>query len=389
MNKPLSQRKDLALLPNGFSDVLPPRAESEAASADVLLQTFRGFGFERIKPPLLEFEDSLLAPGVGERLAPETFRMMDPVSHRMLGVRSDITPQIARIASSRMASAPRPLRLMYANDVLRNRGSQTRTERQFTQTGCEIIGGADTIDGDIEVGMLAVIGLKALGINEITLDINIPNFAARLMSRNCDENIEDLEKAIERRDYDALAAMKGSVSGKIAAAMKASGAYKKALPALQGIFLDEDIAADVVRLTQFCEGMERALAQLSIEGVTLTIDVLEHAGFEYHRGLGFTLFAAQGTGELGRGGCYDVRFGSHEVREHAKGFTLYMDVIGKICVGVEAARKVLVDKSENWLVLKGLQAQGWVTLRGDVARGGAVYGCSHLYKDGKIVETSN
>lgn len=389
-NNPV-QHADLALLPNGFADILPPRAESEARSVDVLMKTFRAFGYQRVKPPLLEFEESLLAAGVGEILAPETFRIMDPVSHRMLGVRSDVTPQIARIASSRMADAPRPLRLTYANDVLRSRGSQIRTERQFTQAGCEIIGGADTVDGDVEMCMLAIIGLKSLGIANITMDLNVPNFAARLVERTPDENAEILQKAIERRDYDALMAAGGKASLKIAAAMKASGPYKKALPALQGIFLDEDIANDVVRLTLVCDGLEKALADLAYTDVSITIDVLEHAGFEYHKGLGFTLFAAQCSGELGRGGCYDVRFGTNSGGEHANGFTLYMDTIGKICTFTTDEKKILVDARESWRTVVDLQAQGWVVLRADVENCGdaARFGCSFLYKDGKIVETSN
>lgn len=385
------QHKDLALLPNGFADILPPRAESEARSVDVLMKTFRGYGYQRVKPPLLEFEESLLAAGVGELLAPETFRIMDPVSHRMLGVRSDVTPQIARIASSRMASVPRPLRLTYANDVLRSRGSQIRTERQFTQAGCELIGGADCIDGDVEMCMLAFIGLKALGIENITMDLNIPNFAARLVERAPDEDADILQKAIERRDSDALMVAGGRSALRIAAAMKASGAYKKALPALQGIFLDEDIASDVVRLTRVCEGLEKALTELAYTDVSITVDVLEQAGFEYHKGLGFTLFAAGCSGELGRGGCYEVRLGSESGGEHAKGFTLYMDTISKICSSIQDEKKILVGIAESWRVLVDLQAQGFVVLRGEVENGADAkrFGCSFLYKDGKIVETSN
>ncbi|MCH7887834.1 MAG: ATP phosphoribosyltransferase regulatory subunit, partial [Proteobacteria bacterium] len=102
-----------ALLPAGLRDVLPPDAEFEAGVVERLLATFAAFGYERVKPPLVEFEESLLA-GVGAATASATFRLMDPASQRMMGVRADVTPQIARIATTRLKAAPRPLRLGYS-----------------------------------------------------------------------------------------------------------------------------------------------------------------------------------------------------------------------------------------------------------------------------------
>jgi hypothetical protein len=93
-------------------------------------------GYQRVKPPLVEFEETLFA-GAGASMATSTFRMMDPVSHRMIGVRADMTPQIARIAATRLGGAPRPLRLSYAGQVLRVRGSEIRPERQIGQVGAD------------------------------------------------------------------------------------------------------------------------------------------------------------------------------------------------------------------------------------------------------------
>ena len=120
--KDLSQNN--ALLPSGFEDLLPPQAEAEYAAIATLMGVFRGFGYARVKPPLAEFEESLLAPGPGAALTQETFRVMDSDTHRMMGLRSDITAQIARIALSRLSEEKRPLRLTYANDVIRTRASQ-------------------------------------------------------------------------------------------------------------------------------------------------------------------------------------------------------------------------------------------------------------------------
>ena len=91
-----------ALLPAGLRDLLPPDAETEAGSVEALMEVFAAHGYQRVKPPLLEFEDSLLA-GSGAAVAEQTFRLMDPDSQRMMGLRADTTPQVARIATTRLA----------------------------------------------------------------------------------------------------------------------------------------------------------------------------------------------------------------------------------------------------------------------------------------------
>ena len=101
------------LLPTGLRDILPDDAVLEAETVEQIITVFGRNGYERVKTPLIEFEDGLLS-GAGSALTTQTFRLMDPVSQRMMGVRADITPQIARIARTRLSKAPRPLRLSYA-----------------------------------------------------------------------------------------------------------------------------------------------------------------------------------------------------------------------------------------------------------------------------------
>src|SRR5579863_8233070 len=123
-----------ALLPAGLRDMLPPDAETEASAVEALMEVFAAHGYQRVKPPLLEFEDSFLA-GSGAAVAEQTFRLMDPDSHRMMAVRSDTTPQIARIATTRLAEWVRPLRLSYAGQCLCVRGTQLGADRQVAQAG--------------------------------------------------------------------------------------------------------------------------------------------------------------------------------------------------------------------------------------------------------------
>lgn len=121
-----------ALLPAGLRDILPPEAGFEAEICETLAADFGSHGYDRVKPPLVEFEDSLTS-GAGAAVSADTFRLMDPVSQRMMGVRADMTTQVARIALTRLTDTPRPLRLSYTGEVLRVRGTQLRPERQFAQ----------------------------------------------------------------------------------------------------------------------------------------------------------------------------------------------------------------------------------------------------------------
>ncbi len=378
----------LALLPNGFADSLPPNAQAEADAIRILIDQFSSFGYQRVKPPLVEFEESLLAPGPGERLASETFRMMDPVTHRMLGVRSDITAQIARIVSSRMKEEPRPLRLTYANDVLRTSGSQMRTERQFTQVGCEIIGPAHCVQTDVEVCVLALSGLRALEIDNITLDLTIPGFVERVLGGIEDEALRArILKIVAQRDSDALLAFNMPETQLLADAMRASGVADKAIALLDKASFDPVITKYWERLKSVYSGVRDALNDLGVKGVSLTLDLLEQDGFEYHKAFGFTLFSLDARGELGRGGCYDVRFGADKSGETAKGFTLYMDTISKGRQVTTQGKRIFVSCAQSWGVITDLQQKGWIVVR-SAAEDEKPVDCTHIYENGKIVEIS-
>ncbi len=369
-----------ALLPNGFADLMPPFAENEANAIQLLMDKFASFGYRRIKPPLLEFEDSLLDGGIGSILASDTFRLMDPVSRRMLGLRSDVTPQISRIVSSRLKNEVRPLRLAYASDVLRVSGSQMRSERQFTQVGCELVAGDNGCDSDIEICVLAILGLKSLGINDITLDLTIPKFVSHILNDAADMGA--IEKAIKQRDIDALMSLDSKTARILAQAMAATGAASKALPMLEAIKFDSVMRGKIKHLKHVNIGVEKALSELGITDTSLSIDVLEQTGFEYHNGLGFTIFARNSRGELGRGGSYDLDFDGNENGEIARGFTLYMDSILQIIPHLVEKNHVFVLNGEPWSVISKLQNDGWVVVRGASPNDE----CTHIYENDKIMK---
>ncbi len=328
-----------ALLPSGFEDLLPPQAEVEYKAIATLIGAFSQFGYARVKPPMAEFEESLLAPGPGAALAAETFRVMDPVTHRMMGLRSDITAQIARVALSRLSEDARPLRLTYANDVIRTRASQARTQRQFTQVGCEMIG-QDDVHSDIEICVVMLKGLAALGMIGVTLDFALPRIAP------------DVFKATKTPESEI-----DSLRHKLA------GSADKALAALDKLKLPKDAKVNVKRLKAVVQGVEAAIEGLDLGGVSLTIDPLETRGFEYHNGLAFTVFAENIRGEIGRGGRYDIYEGDAP-KESAAGFTFYMDTLRQGLKNSEASKIKNVSFDADWSEIKMFQDDGYITVRG-------------------------
>ena len=288
------QPNSQGLLPKGFEDLLSPDAEGEAEAIACLMGVFKDSGYQRIKPPLMEFEESILGDGPGASLSDQTFRVMDKETGKMLAIRSDITPQIARIVSSRLNDVDGPLRLSYANDVVRMSGNQQRTLRQFCQVGCELID--DGSDANlVEVVELAAKGLQALGIQGISFDFTLPCIFEDVLGT----------AGVSNGDIDPLRA-------------KLSGDAGKAIAALKDMGLPDAAMADVERL-------ETVLNDPALQGlgaIKFTVDPLENKGFEYHKGVAFTIFAKNVNGELGRGGTYAL--GSEPL---ACGFTLYMDTV--------------------------------------------------------------
>jgi ATP phosphoribosyltransferase regulatory subunit len=350
-----------ALLPNGFNDLLPQEAEREAHAIQTLMGQFQKFGYARIKPPLAEFEETLLAPGPGASLAKDTFRVMDSISHKMLGLRADITPQIARIVCTRLKDEPKPLRLCYANDVLRARAGQLRGVRQFCQVGCEMVG--DNMPGSyVELVMLAVLGLKALGLKDITLDFTMAMaFDALYEAEGKGEDQEALAKILSLRSRDELAGMKGALAKKLLALLKASGLMEEALAELSKIALPPAIAEQVKDLAGIENSLKKALAECGVADVTLTLDVFETKGSQYYKGLAFSLFAGGVRGELGRGGHYGVQFGAADTGLTATGFTLYMDTICKALELRPSGKRMAVLPGAAWGDILRLQQEGWVT----------------------------
>lgn len=339
-----------ALLPAGLRDILPLDAEHEASVVSRLMAHFAAQGYERVKPPLIEFEETLLT-GAGAATASQCFRVMDPHSQKMMGVRADMTPQVARIATTRLAGAQRPLRLSYAGQVLRVKGSQLRPERQFGQAGIELIG-HDSAAADAEVAVLAGEALVELGVAGVSIDLSLPTLVPTLLSELKLSAEDSLRGSLDHKDAAGVAALGGAAAPILSALLTAVGPAERALPILAALPLPPAAAAVRDRLAQVV-----ALIRAAAPELILTIDPVENRGFEYHTGIAFTLFGRNVSGELGRGGRY-LAGGV----EPATGATLFMDTVLAVLPAANPPGRVLVPVGTPRAWAQALRAQGWVTV---------------------------
>jgi len=386
----MSEYSDKALLPAGMCDVLPPDAEIEAKATESLVEAFSRHGYERVKPPLIEFEESLLA-GSSSAMAEHTFRLMDPISQRMMGVRPDMTLQVARIATTRLKNEPRPLRLCYGGQILRVRGTQLRPERQFGQVGAELIGSAEPA-ADAEVVRLAVESMQFLGIDNISVDLALPTLVPAITQAHgvADEVSALLREALNRKDAAAVEALSGKLGKDLAnmftTLLAAAGPAEATLGILEKLDLPEAAAAERAQLVSVVEIIRRGAPSL-----TLTIDPVESRGFEYHTGVTFSFFAEGVRGELGSGGRYLAGANNGEKGEPATGMTLFMDTVLRAIPASAPAKRLFLPFGTAIEKGRSLRDQGWITVEGldsgeDAGEGARHLGCSHLLTNGEIRE---
>jgi ATP phosphoribosyltransferase regulatory subunit len=340
-----------ALLPAGLRDLLPPDAETEAAAVEAMMESFAAHGYERIKPPLIEFEDGLLA-GSGAGMADQTFRLMDPDTHRMMGVRADMTPQIARIATTRLGAAPRPLRLSYAGQCLRVRGSHVDPNRQIGQAGIELIGD-DSVASDVEMVLMGVQALQAVGLSQVSFDLTLPRLATTLLDEGAvsDATRQKLLRALDRKDVAAVTEHGGALAPTLTTLLLTAGAAGPALEQLEAITLPPESAALCTRLAATARALRTRAPDLR-----LTIDPLEFRGQPYHTGVCTTVYALGQHEMLGRGGRY------LSGDEPATGLTLYPDAVLRACLAPTPRPRVLVTPDADLVAAAELRKTGHVTV---------------------------
>ena len=382
----MSNLADKALLPTGMADVLPPDAAFEARVVEQLMAAFATYGYDRVKPPLIEFEESLLGTS-GGTVANQTFRLMDPESQRMMALRTDITLQVARIGTTRLKKAPRPLRLGYAGEVLRVKGNQLRPERQFGQVGAELIG-SDSPAADAEVIIMAVEALNNLGSGKISVDLGLPSLVKAVCGnlQMNDTLNKKLKTALDRKDVTAVDALSDKlgtdVTATLSALLRASGPVDRALKAVEKIQLSDSAKLQWQALVDTI-----TLIRSANPTINITVDTVENRGFEYHSGPTFTLFSRGVRGELGSGGRY-LAGDEDTPGEPATGLTLFMDTVLRAVSPAGEYKRLYLPYGTPTSIARRFREEGWSTLQAlstidDTKAEAARLRCSHVLADSK------
>jgi ATP phosphoribosyltransferase regulatory subunit len=367
---------DRDLLPEGLEDRLPQSAAAATRIMRALLDVLDAHGYDRVRPPLIEFEKSLAARMAG--IQPRRmFRFVDPVSLRMLALRSDITPQVGRIAATGLADAPRPLRLAYAGQVATIKPDALDPRRERLQVGAELIG-SDSVAAAAEIVAMAVEAVKAAGATGVSVDFTLPDLVDTLAAKAMPLDpgaIDAVRRELDAKDAGGLKAAGGEAYLPL---LYATGPFAEAIEKLAAIDAGGALKGRIAWL--------REIAARVGDAARLTLDPSERHGFEYQSWFGFTLYAEGVRGALGRGGTYRIL----GLDEPATGFSLYPDpLIDAALNGARGRDTVFLPLGHDAAAAEKLRAEGWRTIAALSAEDDAgALGCTHVLDGGTALRRS-
>jgi ATP phosphoribosyltransferase regulatory subunit len=314
------------VLPDHIADVLPSEARHIEELRRELLDTARGYGFELVMPPLLEHLESLLT-GTGEALDLQTFKLVDQLSGRMMGLRADTTPQVARI-DAHLLNRQGVARLCYCGPVLHTRPDRPHATREPLQFGAEIYGHGG-LEADLEALLLALDCLRAARVEELTVDMADVRIVRSLLAGI------PVDSAALVRVHAALAAKDASELAALTRDFPA--AARGGLRALLSLYGDEKVLAEAQKALPASKALQESLSNLRwlaghLQGAKVSFDLADLRGYAYYSGARFAVYTPGASDALVRGGRYDEVGAVFGRNRPAVGFSL--DV--KELVGVVA-----------------------------------------------------
>jgi ATP phosphoribosyltransferase regulatory subunit len=324
------------LLPEHIEDVLPAEARAMESLRRAILDLFESHGYELVAPPLLEYTDSLLS-GIGKDLDLATFKLVDQLSGRMMGVRADHTPQVARI-DAHLLNRQGVARLCYCGSVLHTVPAGMTKMREPIQIGAELYGHAG-IEADAEILGLMVQSLKGAGIGRLHVDLGHPGIYRALTGKSGldADDAEALFHAVQQKDAPRAAQLGGEA---VASLTSMNGprtviaAARKLLPALPAI-------------TTALNSLDRLAALVDSPGVELSVDLAELGGFNYESGLVFAAFAPGSPDAIARGGRYDEVGATFGRARPATGFTMDLRQLAALAPRPQAGERILAPALDD------------------------------------------
>ena len=334
------------VLPDHIADVLPSEARHIEELRRDLLDMARCYGYELVMPPLLEHLESLLT-GTGEALDLQTFKLVDQLSGRMMGLRADTTPQVARI-DAHLLNRQGVARLCYCGPVLHTRPDKPHASREPLQFGAEIYGHRG-LEADLEALLLALDCLKAAEVTGLSVDMNDARIVNALLA--------DVAFAPDRlaQVHAALAAKDASELQSLTRDLPAGP--RQGLQALVQLYGDAKVLVEAEKLLPASASVQEALANLKwlashLDGARVTFDLADLRGYAYYSGARFAIYAQTASDALVRGGRYDEVGAVFGRNRPAVGFSL--DI--KALIGAVPARSLRAAIRAPWSESSALRA---------------------------------
>lgn len=313
------------LLPENIADVLPSEARKIEELRRLMLDNFRLYGYELVMPPLLEYLESLLA-GAGTDTDLRTFKVVDQLSGRLLGLRADMTTQVARI-DAHLLNRSSVTRLCYAGSVVHTRPSGLHATREPLQIGAEIYGHAG-LEADGEIQELALASLALAGFEHVRLDLSHVGILRALL---------DADAAAEKDEAALYALLRAKdTPGLDALTTHYAPATRAALLALPSLYGDVDVLGRAREVLPASPGITRALAELAalaasaIGRAEVAIDLADLRGYQYESGAMFALYVPGLPNAVARGGRYDHVGEAFGRARPATGFSLDLRELARL-----------------------------------------------------------
>ena len=347
------------ILPEHIEDILPADAARVERLRTRLLELFRVHGYQLVHPPMLEYLESLLT-GTGHDLDLRTFKLVDQLSGRMMGLRADITPQVARI-DAHLLNKTGATRLCYCGTVLHTRPRGLYATREPLQIGAELYG-HEGPESDVEIHRLLVSAIEACGIGGARVDVGHVGVFGAICRQGgiAAEREAEIQAALEGKDVSGLVSLCAGLPADTA----------RALQALPGLYGDAGTLARARRELPALPEISRALDELGrfVEAGSLpvSVDLADLRGYHYHTGVVFAAYAAGQPNAIALGGRYDKVGAAFGRARAATGFSMDLRDVARIAPAspqASAVRAPWSDDPELAAAMATLRAAGEVVVQ--------------------------
>jgi len=355
------------LLPENIADALPSEARAIEDLRRRLLDLYRSYGYELVMPPMLEHIESLLT-GSGRDLGLRTFQLVDQLSGRTLGLRADMTPQVARI-DAHLLNRNGVARLCYAGSVLHARAAGLFATREPLQVGAEIYGHAG-MEADVEVIELMLSSLAAAGVDRVRLDLCHVGIVPALLAM--DPAIEEAEvyEGLQKKDRPGLEEALAGVEPKARRALLALvDLYGVARGPVSAIARARAALPAVSAISAALDELERLVASpmwARFPQVELSVDLADLRGYRYHTGVTFAAYIDAIPNAVGRGGRYDDIGQAFGRARPATGFSLELRELASLAQPEQPGRAIRAPWSDDPVLARRvaeLRAAGEIVVR--------------------------